>query len=218
MRVRFVLEEQGALDQSVYLVGDDPALGLWDPANAIPLELAESHGWILEKVSLGLCPLFDRLLSSEVITSPFCLSCFDQDLPANKLIEFKFLLRDSSGKLNWQNGPNRIFQTGETVSTLVVYEDWGDVKNQKIAEEEGVASVGIEEVVVTDDSESRNESVQAVVLEDELQMDDNQVVNEVKEDEYFVAEEDEELAVPTNESAQVDSLKINEANPQEVPV
>jgi len=104
------------------------------------------------------------------------------------------------------------------VNTLVVYEDWGDVKNQKIAEEEGVASVGIEEVVVTDDSESRNESVQAVVLEDELQMDDNQVVNEVKEDEYFVAEEDEELAVPTNESAQVDSLKINEANPQEVPV
>jgi len=185
VRVRFVLEEQCALDQSVYLVGDDPALGLWDPANAMPLELAESHGWILEK-----------------------------DLPANKLIEFKFLLRDSSGKLNWQNGPNRIFQTGETVNTLVVYEDWGDVKNQKIAEEEGVASVGIEEVVVTDDSESRNESVQAVVLEDELQMDDNQVVNEVKEDEYFVAEEDE-LAVPTNESAQVDSLKINEANPQE---
>ncbi|RLN31126.1 phosphoglucan, water dikinase, chloroplastic-like [Panicum miliaceum] len=187
VRVRFVLEEQCALDQSVYLVGDDPALGLWDPANAIPLELAESHGWILEK-----------------------------DLPANKLIEFKFLLRDSSGKLNWQNGPNRIFQTGETVNTLVVYEDWGDVKNQKIAEEEGVASVGIEEAVVTDDSESRNESVQAVVLEDELQMDDDQVVNEVKEDESFVAdEEDEKLAVPTNESVQVDPLKTNEANTEE---
>jgi len=186
VRVRFVLEEQGALDQSVYLVGDDPALGLWDPANAIPLELAESHGWILEK-----------------------------DLPANKLIEFKFLLRDSSGKLNWQNGPNRIFQTGETVNTLVVYEDWGDVKKQKIAEEVGVASVGIEEVVVTDDSESRDESVQAVVLEDELQMDDDQVVNEVNEDESFVAEDDENLAVPTNESVQEDSLKTNEANPQE---
>ncbi|KAG2618930.1 hypothetical protein PVAP13_3NG140701 [Panicum virgatum] len=160
VRVRFVLEEQGALDQSVYLVGDDPALGIWDPANAIPLELAESHGWILEK-----------------------------DLPANKLIEFKFLLRDSS--------------------------DWGDVKKQKIAEEVGVASVGIEEVVVTDDSESRDESVQAVVLEDELQMDDDQVVNEVNEDESFVAEDDENLAVPTNESVQEDSLKTNEANPQE---
>ncbi|RLM98560.1 phosphoglucan, water dikinase, chloroplastic-like [Panicum miliaceum] len=187
VRVRFVLEEQCALDQSVYLVGDDPALGLWDPANAIPLEWAESHGWILEK-----------------------------DLPANKLVEFKFLLRDSSGKLHWQNGPNRIFQTGETVNTLVVYEDWGDVKNQKIAEEEGVASVGIEEAVVTDDSESRNESVQAVVLEDELQMDDDLEVNGVKEDESFVAdEEDEKLAVPTNESVQVDPLKTKEANTEE---
>jgi hypothetical protein len=64
VRVRFVLEKQCAVDQSVYLVGDDPALGLWDPANAIPLECAESHEWILEKVSLGLCPLFGVLLSS----------------------------------------------------------------------------------------------------------------------------------------------------------
>ncbi|OEL24442.1 hypothetical protein BAE44_0014539 [Dichanthelium oligosanthes] len=182
VRVRFVLEKQREIGQSVYLVGDDPALGLWDPAYAILLECAESHGWILEK-----------------------------DLPANKLIEFKFLLRDSSGKLQWQNGPNRIFQTGETANTLVVYEDWGDVKNQKIAEEEGVASVGnlgIEEAAVSDDSESRN----GTVLEDELQVDDNQ---EVKEDEPVVAEEDEISTVAANASVQVDSLETNETNPQE---
>ncbi|TKW27003.1 hypothetical protein SEVIR_3G228700v4 [Setaria viridis] len=177
VRVRFVLEKQCAVDQSVYLVGDDPALGLWDPANAIPLECAESHGWILEK-----------------------------DLPANKLIEFKFLLRDSSGKLHWQNGPNRIFQTGEAANTLVVYEDWCDVKNQRIAEEEVVASVVMEEAVVSDDSESRQDTV----IEDELQMDDNQ---EVKEDEPAVDEEEEKSAV--NVSVQVDTLKINEGQPHE---
>ncbi|CAL5095236.1 unnamed protein product [Urochloa decumbens] len=195
VRVRFVLENQCALDQSVYLVGDDPALGVWDPAKAIPLECAENHDWILEK-----------------------------DLPANKLIEFKFLLRDSSGKLHWQNGPNRIFQTGETANTLVVYEDWGDVKNQKVVEEEKVmfrkeqeeelevASVHVEEPVFSDDSEI----TKSVVLEDELQMDDNQINQEVKEDEStVVVEEDEKLAVATDASVQMDSLKTNEISPQE---
>ncbi|CAN6332884.1 unnamed protein product [Urochloa humidicola] len=199
VRVRFVLENQGALEQSVYLVGDDPALGLWDPANAIPLECAESHDWILEK-----------------------------DLPANKLIEFKFLLRDSTGKLHWQNGPNRIFQTGETANTLVVYEDWGDVKNQRVAEEEKVmlkkeveeeevalskeeevAPVQVEEAGFSDDSEIRK----SVVLEDELQMDGNQ---EAKEDETTaVVEEDEKLVIATDASVQMDSLKTNEINPEE---
>ncbi|CAL4901031.1 unnamed protein product [Urochloa decumbens] len=192
VRVRFVLENQGALDQGVYLVGDDLALGLWDPANAIPLECVESHDWILEK-----------------------------DLPANKLIEFKFLLRDSSGKLHWQNGPNRIFRTGETENTLVVYEDWGDVKNQKVLEEEKVmfrkeelevASVQVEEAIFSDDSEI----TKGVALEDELQMDDNQIIQEVKEEEStVVVEEDEKLAVATDASVQMDSLKTNEFSPQE---
>nr|CAB3461317.1 unnamed protein product [Digitaria exilis] len=178
VRVRFVLVKQCASGQSVHLVGDDPALGLWDPANAIPLEWADSQDWILEK-----------------------------DLPANKLIEFKFLLRDSSGKLHWQNGPNRIFQTGEATNRLVVYENWDDVAKQKIEEEE-IASVGLEEPVVLDDSESRKDAV----LEDKLPMDDTE---EVKEDESVVAEEDEKSAVATNASVQVETLKTNEANPQE---
>ncbi|KAJ1263149.1 hypothetical protein BS78_09G162000 [Paspalum vaginatum] len=179
VRVRFVLKKQCAFGQSVYLVGDAPALGLWDPSNASALKWAESHEWILEK-----------------------------DLPANELIEFKFLLQDSAGKLHWQNGPNRSFQTGETANTLVVFEDWDDVKNQKIEEEEGVEAVGVEQAVVSDDSESRK----GTVLEDELQMDDN---HQVKEDESIVvAEEDNYSAVATNASVQVDLVKANEANPQ----
>ena len=118
------------------------------------------------------------------------------------------MLQDSTGKLHWQDGPNRSFQTGETANTLVVFEDWDDVRNQKIAEEEGVVSTGIEQTVVSNDSKSRKDTV----LEEELQVDDNQV----KEDESVVAKEDKKAAVATDASVQVDWVKTNEANPQKV--
>jgi len=89
-----------------------------------------------------------------------------------------------------------------------VFEDWDDVKNQRIAEEEGVASTGIEQTVVSNDSKSRKDTV----LEEELQVDDNQV----KEDESVVAKEDKKAAVATDASVQVDWVKTNEANPQKV--
>lgn len=129
-------------------------------------------------------------------------------MPANKLIEFKFLLQDSTGKLHWQGGPNRSFQTGETAAnTLVVFEDWDDVKNQKIVEEGGVASAGIEQTVVSNDSESRKDNV----LEAELHVDDNLV----QEDESVVAKEGKKPAVATD-AVQVDWVKTDEANPQKV--
>uniref|UniRef100_A0A0A8YCR2 CBM20 domain-containing protein n=1 Tax=Arundo donax TaxID=35708 RepID=A0A0A8YCR2_ARUDO len=179
VHVRFVLNKQCPFGQSFHLVGEDTALGLWDPSKAVALEWAEGHDWIAEK-----------------------------DLPANKLIEFKFLLRDSSGKLHWQIGPNRSLQTGETAKTLVVYEDWGDLKKQKIAEVEGEASIGMEESVVSDDGESKGDTV----LEDELLMDDNR---EVKEDESIVGMNDEKSTVATNSSVQEQSVKENEAKPHE---
>lgn len=149
--------------------------------------------------------------ASEVIASPFCRPCFGQDLPANKLIEFKFLLQDSAGKLHWQNGPNRSFQTGETTNTVVVLEDWDDVNNQKIAEEEGVAFIVIEQTVVSNDSKSRKDTV----FEDEILVDVDDD-NQVKEDESVVTKEDKKPTVSTNESVQVDWVKKNEANPQKV--
>lgn len=121
------------------------------------------------------------------------------------------MLRDSTGKLHWQDGPNRSFQTGETANTLVVIEDWDDVKNQKIAEEERVASTTeIEQTVVSNDSKSTKDTV----LEDELQVDDHQV----KEDESVVAKEDKKPAVATDASVQVDWVKTNETNHQKVTV
>jgi hypothetical protein len=50
VRVRFVLREQCTFGHSFHLVGDDPALGLWDPANAAALEWSEGHDWTVEKV------------------------------------------------------------------------------------------------------------------------------------------------------------------------
>jgi hypothetical protein len=169
-----VLKKECPFGQSFHLVGDDPSLGLWDPLKAVALQWAEGHEWIVEK-----------------------------DLPANKPIEFKFLLQDTSGKLQWQSGPNRSLQTGESVDTLVVYEDWDDVKNQKI-EEEGETSM--EDVVVSDDNESRKDNV----VEDELRMDDDK---EVDQGESIVAEEDEKSAFATNDSDQGELVKANEADP-----
>lgn len=89
-----------------------------------------------------------------------------------------------------------------------MFEDWDDVKNQKIAEEEGGASTGIEQTVVSNDSKSTKDTV----FEDELQADDNQV----KEDEPVVAKEDKKPAVDTDASFHVDWVKTNEASPRKV--
>ncbi|KAE8813415.1 Glucoamylase [Hordeum vulgare] len=143
VRARFVLKERCAFGQSFKLVGDVPALGHWEPANAVALDWSEGHNWTVEK-----------------------------DLPANRSIELKFLLRESSGKFHWQKGPNRILQTGETTKTLVVYEDWGSAKNQKVAEED--TPVEMMDTVVAEDDQGRNGGVSA----NELQLGDNQEIKE----------------------------------------
>jgi hypothetical protein len=71
-----------------------------------------------------------------------------------------------------------------------------------------VASTGIEQTVVSNDSKSTMDAV----LEDELQADDNQV----KEDESVVTKEDKKPAVGTDAPVQVDWVKKNEADPQKV--
>ncbi|CAO2195312.1 unnamed protein product, partial [Urochloa humidicola] len=122
VRVKFVLKKQCAFGQHFLVVGDDPALGLWDPSKATALDWSEDHVWT--------------------------------DLPANKLIEFKFLLRDASGHVCWQHGTNRTLHTTETTSTLVVHEDWDHAKQQKVSEEE--ISTGLEDDVFSGDLAGSN--------------------------------------------------------------
>lgn len=103
VRVKFVLEKKCAFGQRFLVVGDVPALGLWDPAKATALDWSEGHVWTAKT-----------------------------DLPANKLVEFKFLLQDPSGHVDWQHGNNRTLQITETSNALVVYEDWDDAQCQEV--------------------------------------------------------------------------------------
>ncbi|KAL5220962.1 hypothetical protein ABZP36_025675 [Zizania latifolia] len=112
VHVKFVLQKQCAFGQRFLVVGEDPALGLWDPVKASALDWSEDHVWTVKK-----------------------------ELPANRSIEFKFLLQDPSGQVHWQHGHNRILQVADTSNTLVVVEDWDEAKNQKVSEEVGDADV-----------------------------------------------------------------------------
>jgi hypothetical protein len=51
VQVKFVLQRQCAFGQRFLVVGDDPALGLWDPTKAAALEWSEGHVWTARMVS-----------------------------------------------------------------------------------------------------------------------------------------------------------------------
>lgn len=116
VQVKFVLHRQCAFGQRFLVVGDDPALGLWDPTKAAALEWSEGHVWTAT-----------------------------MDLPANRAVEFKFLLQDPSGHVSWQHGHNRTLQVTETSNTFVVYEDWDDAKCQEVLQVT-YPSIGAEDV------------------------------------------------------------------------
>ncbi|GJM92510.1 hypothetical protein PR202_ga08987 [Eleusine coracana subsp. coracana] len=139
VRVKFVLEKACAFGQQFLVVGDDPALGLWDPAKAIALDWSEGHVWTVK-----------------------------MDLPANKSIEFKFLMRDASGHVLWQHGANRTLQTNETQNTLIVHEDWDHGKNQRVSEEEELSFVA-EDVTFSEDLAASS----GAMLADELRSGTN---------------------------------------------
>ncbi|TYI11165.1 hypothetical protein ES332_A09G192800v1 [Gossypium tomentosum] len=88
-------------------------LGLWDPDNAVPLTWSEGHVWTVEL-----------------------------DVPVGVSIQFKFILKTSTGNLLWQPDPDRIFESRETEtnSTIVVCEDWDKAEHQKIIEEEALTN------------------------------------------------------------------------------
>ena len=78
-------------------------------------------------------------------------------MPANKSVEFKFLLQDPCGQVRWQHGCNRALQIAETSSALVVYEDWDDAECQKVSEDvdpliaaEDISSAGCNGTVLAD--------------------------------------------------------------------
>ncbi|KAI3992633.1 hypothetical protein MKX01_007955 [Papaver californicum] len=118
VRVKFQLIKMCLFGQQFLVVGDDAIFGVWDPSNAIPLKWSQGHLWTAEL-----------------------------DVPIDKAFQFKFILKDPTGAVKWQPGPNRVFQTWETNKTIVVFQDWDVVGLQMISEEEPLANSNTSEDV-----------------------------------------------------------------------
>ncbi|KAH9310972.1 hypothetical protein KI387_026007 [Taxus chinensis] len=126
--VKFVLQKKCKFGQQFSVVGEDPLLGTWDPKASLPLEWSEGDIWTTEV-----------------------------NVPVGKHIEYKFILRGKRGELLWQPGPNQVFDTLETVPSMVVsspweeeeviisrtgYEDKTEITEQGIKDENSDANLG----------------------------------------------------------------------------
>ncbi|XP_030551758.1 uncharacterized protein LOC115756201 isoform X2 [Rhodamnia argentea] len=107
VRVRFQLQRECQFGEQFLVVGDDPALGSWDPSSAVPLDWSDGHIWSVEL-----------------------------DMATGRDIQFKFILRQGNGGTLWQPDPDRILQILDTDKIITIYEDWENAGLQKITEEE----------------------------------------------------------------------------------
>ncbi|KDP46509.1 hypothetical protein JCGZ_08481 [Jatropha curcas] len=107
VRVKFQLQKECSFGDAFLLVGDHPMLGLWNTVDAITMNWSDGNIWNVEL-----------------------------DVPIETTVQFKFILKQSTGELLWQPGPDRIFKSWESEGTLVVTEDWEDAAAQKITEEQ----------------------------------------------------------------------------------
>ncbi|BBH71582.1 peptidase S8 [Actinoplanes sp. OR16] len=80
--------------QNVFVVGDVPELGGWDPGRAVPLSAATYPVW-----------------------------SGDVSLPPNTAIEFKYLRKAEDGSVTWENGPNRTTTTPPS-GTYVTHDEF----------------------------------------------------------------------------------------------
>ncbi|WP_428963153.1 carbohydrate-binding module family 20 domain-containing protein [Micromonospora fluostatini] len=76
--VRFTVTATTSWGQNVFVTGDHPSLGSWNPANARALDPASYPQW---QATLGL--------------------------PAGATVEYKYLRRDAGGGVTWEGGGNR---------------------------------------------------------------------------------------------------------------
>ncbi|KAL5550315.1 hypothetical protein UlMin_000491 [Ulmus minor] len=160
VHVKFRLEKECLFGEHFFLVGNDPLLGLWSPENAIPLNWSDGHVWSVEL-----------------------------DIPVGKPINFKFILKRSTGEILWQPGPNRVLQTWETNNTIIVSEDWQNAEFQKISEEEQ-GSTPHEDYTVKSDAVIVTENLTLVKEEVVVNVNDKSVIanNNVNPDEQPIKE------------------------------
>ncbi|GMP85810.1 hypothetical protein CsSME_00038842 [Camellia sinensis var. sinensis] len=144
VHVKFQLQKECAFGEKFHIVGDDIMFGSWDPLSAIPLDWSDGHVWTVEL-----------------------------DIPIGKSIQFKFILKGSTGNILWQPGPNRILETWETKNTVLVSENWDYNELRMLIEEEPTSIENIEStsntdtlIVVEDLSQARvdKESASTVII------------------------------------------------------
>ncbi|XP_030476747.1 uncharacterized protein LOC115693814 isoform X2 [Syzygium oleosum] len=138
VHIRFQLQRECQFGEQFLVVGDDPALGSWDPSSAVPLDWSDGHIWSVEL-----------------------------DIPIGRDTQFKFILRQGDGEIQWQPDPDRILKIWDTDKTIAIYEDWEIAELQKITEEElsdSLAEVeeptnGSERLIVVENSNPSREKV-----------------------------------------------------------
>nr|XP_011460942.1 PREDICTED: uncharacterized protein LOC101300709 [Fragaria vesca subsp. vesca] len=110
VHVQFRLHKKCSYGDNFLLVGNEPIIGQWNPYSAVPLNWSDGNIWTV-----------------------------DLDIPIDRAIQFKFILKKSTGDLLWQPGPDRILHTWDTNSTITIAEDWKHAKLQKLTEKKNVS-------------------------------------------------------------------------------
>ncbi|VVA32114.1 PREDICTED: alpha-amylase [Prunus dulcis] len=105
VHVQFQLHKECNFGESFLLVGNEPIMGEWNPASAIPLNWSDGNIWTVEL-----------------------------DMPVGIAVQYKFILKKITGDLSWQPGPDRILHTWNTKNNIAIAEDWKDSELQKISE------------------------------------------------------------------------------------
>ncbi|GAA1244494.1 carbohydrate-binding module family 20 domain-containing protein [Kitasatospora nipponensis] len=90
----FAVTATTSYGQNIYVVGDNAALGGWDPAKALPLSSAGYPVWRL-----------------------------DVALPAGTAVQYKYLRKDASGAVTWESGANRT-ATVPASGTVALNDTW----------------------------------------------------------------------------------------------
>lgn len=90
VHVTFAENETTVWGTNVYLVGSAAALGSWDTSKAIAMSSASYPTWTTTV-----------------------------DLAPGTSIEYKFITRDASGTVTWENGSNRTYTTGSSGSVTL---------------------------------------------------------------------------------------------------
>ncbi|WOH02023.1 hypothetical protein DCAR_0521410 [Daucus carota subsp. sativus] len=159
VRVRFQLQRECAFGQQFHIVGDDPVLGQWDPSGAVPFNWSDGHVWTTTEL----------------------------DVPIEKCIRFKIILKEGPENIIWQPGPDRILQTWETEKTLTICEDWDSADCQKISDEESTFKQ-IEESIIN--AEEITEPNKEVHIDESNTIPGRGLVTDVKESPVALSDED----------------------------